>query len=245
MLYILLPAFNEEQSLPNLLNRFQKVLAEWELEYLVVVVDDGSIDKTAEIALDFSRKMNLDLVPHPHNMGLGAAMRTGFDYITKCTGPDDLILAMDADDTHNPENLRDMMAMINTGKDVVIASRYEKGGKEVGLSLHRKILSLGASFLLKLFFPIERAKDYTCGFRLYRADLIKKAIDGFSENFITTNSFVCMAEILIKLSYLGARVGEVPLILRYDLKQGESKMKKIRTIVRYLRLIASEKFYNR
>ncbi|NLD35606.1 MAG: glycosyltransferase [Desulfatiglans sp.] len=242
MLYVLLPAYNEEKSMQSLLERFKKLFAENKIHYLIVVVDDGSTDRTAETVNGFNNEINISLVPHPYNMGLGAAMRTGFDYIAGLSKPGDLILTMDADDTHNPSIVGDMIQKIQKGKDIIIASRYEHGGEEIGLALHRKILSLGASFLLKIFFPIEGVKDYTCGFRLYSADIIKKAVDKYKENFITHNSFVCMAEILIKLSYLGVKVDEVPLILRYDLKQGQSKMKKIRTIFRYIHFIFREKF---
>lgn len=99
---------------------------------------------------------------------------------------------------------------------MAIASRYETGGDEVGLKLHRKILSRGASFLLDKCFKVEGAKDYTCGYRMYRRSVIKNAFNRYGENFIVENSFVCMAEILIKVAYLPARVAEVPLVLRYE-----------------------------
>lgn len=240
MLYVHLPAYNEEKSLPPLLDRFAELFPKLGIPYRIVIVDDGSSDRTAEVTREYAKKMNVELVPHPRNMGLGAAMRTGFEHIAAEARPEDYILTMDADDTHNPEIVPGMMRMAEEGKDVVIASRYEQGGQEVGLALDRKILSRGASGLLGTFFPIPGAKDYTCGFRLYRASIVQKAVKGYGERFITTNTFVCMAEILIKLARIGARVGEVPLVLRYDRKQGESKMKKMRTIARYLGLIVHE-----
>ena len=131
-----------------------------------------------------------------------------------------------------------MVTLIQAGKDVVIASRYADGGKEVGLSHARHIFSGGASFLLRLFFPIPGARDYTCGYRAYRVELLQRAFRVYGPELIEERGFTCMAELLIKLGKLGARLGEVPLILRYDLKSGPSKMKVMATIARYGVLIS-------
>jgi dolichol-phosphate mannosyltransferase len=90
---------------------------------------------------------------------------------------------------------------------------------------------------LKIAFPIRGAKDYTCGYRLYSGRILRKAGEIYGENLVEEPNFVCMVEILIKLARTGASIGEVPLVLRYDLKAGASKMKIGRTIVRYLGLI--------
>ena len=77
------------------------------------------------------------------------------------------------------------------------------------------------------------ARDYTCGFRLYRAAMLRRAADAWGDRLVEEAGFTCMAEVLLKLGRGGARVAEVPLILRYDLKEGASKMKVMRTIARY------------
>jgi dolichol-phosphate mannosyltransferase len=241
MIHVMLPAYNEERALPLLLESYSKLLGERQVDYRVIVVDDGSVDRTAELTEQYAGRMPLELLRHGINRGLGAAMRTGLSHVAKISGPADLVVTMDADNTHNPEILFQMVEKIEQGADVVIASRYETGGKEVGLTIHRKILSHGASFLIDKCFRVEGAKDYTCGYRMYRTSVIKQAFERYGEDFITENSFVCMAEILIKTAYLPAKVAEVPLVLRYDLKEGTSKMKKIRTIMRYVRFIIREK----
>lgn len=241
MIYVMLPAYNEEKALPVLLDSFSRLFRESELPYKVVVVDDGSVDRTASIAERYARNMPLELLKHGVNKGLGAAMRTGLSRVAKISTATDLVVTMDADNTHNPDILLRMLKKMEEGADVVIASRYETGGDEVGLKLHRKILSRGASFLLDICFKVEGAKDYTCGYRMYRCSVLKNAFNRYGENFIVENGFVCMAEILVKVAYLPARVAEVPLVLRYDLKEGTSKMKKLKTIMRYLRFIVREK----
>jgi dolichol-phosphate mannosyltransferase len=240
MLFIMLPAYNEEHSLQDLLNRIKEV-QDANSDYQVLLIDDGSTDSTVNIAERYSQTMNITILKHGENRGLGAAMRTGFTHLAAVADSSDIIFAMDADNTHDPKILHLMQRKITLGADVVIASRYAEGGKEVGLKYHRKMLSRGASLLLKIFFRIEGANDYTCGYRAYKAAIIKDAITLYGDTFVTENSFVCMAEILIKLSRLTTNIEEVPLILRYDLKESASKMKKLRTIARYLFFILREK----
>lgn len=241
MIYVMLPAYNEEKALPLLLNSYAKLLGDRQMPYQVIIVDDGSTDHTADIAQSYADQIPLELIKHGINKGLGAAMRTGLSHVANISSPSDVVVTMDADNTHNPEILFQMLEKIEQGADVVIASRYEAGGQEIGLTFHRKILSLGASFLLNACFKVEGAKDYTCGYRMYRTSVISDAFKRYGGNFIVENSFVCMAEILIKIAYLPAKVVEVPLVLRYDLKEGTSKMKKIKTIARYIKFIIREK----
>jgi len=97
---------------------------------------------------------------------------------------------------------------------------------------------LAASLLFRALFPIPGVRDYTCGYRAYRGAILQRAFATYRDQFIEESGFTCMAEILIKLRRLSVRAGEVPLILRYDLKSGTTKMKVTRTITRYWVLIA-------
>jgi dolichol-phosphate mannosyltransferase len=150
-----------------------------------------------------------------------------------------VIATMDADNTHDPGLLPAMwQALDERAADVVIASRYVHGGEEVGLSALRRVLSRGASFLLTAVTPVRGARDYTCGFRVYRAATLRRAALAWGERLVEEAGFTCMAEILLKLGRGGARVDEIPLVLRYDLKAGASKMKILRTISRYFAMAA-------
>jgi dolichol-phosphate mannosyltransferase len=145
---------------------------------------------------------------------------------------------MDADNTHDPALLTDMVRRMNDEHaDIVIASRYAPGGREIGLSPLRRVLSRGASFLLSISARVGGARDYTCGYRLYRAAVLRRAVAAWGERLVEEAGFTCMAEVLLKLGRGGARVSESPLVLRYDLKEGASKMKMARTIARYFELI--------
>ena len=236
-LWIALPAYNEERSLPPLLERYvalRPVIEQRGGRLRVLVVDDGSTDGTIAVARKFSDRLDLEVIPHQVNQNLGAALRTGLTGALARATDDDLIGTMDADNTHDPALFPRMWDTLDREKaDVVIASRYCPGGDEVGLTPLRKVLSRGASLLLSTVANVPGARDYTCGFRLYRASTLRRALNAWGEKFIEEAGFVCMAEVLVKLGLGGAKVTEAPLILRYDLKEGASKMKIMRTISRY------------
>lgn len=239
--WLALPAYNEERSLPALLERcvpVARTLDNQGQHFAVLVVDDGSRDGTIEAARPFSSRLRLEVIPHDRNRGLGAALRTGLTAALARAADDDRIATMDADNTHDPALIPDMLRrMDEQHADVVIASRYAPGGREIGLSPLRRVLSRGASFLLSMSVGVRGARDYTCGYRLYRAATLRRAAAAWGERLVEEAGFTCMAEVLLKLGRGGARVAESPLVLRYDLKEGASKMKMTRTIARYFELI--------
>ncbi|WP_051330859.1 glycosyltransferase family 2 protein [Aneurinibacillus terranovensis] len=235
--FILLPCYNEEKALPLLLNRISDVFED-ESSYEVIIINDGSYDETLPIAKQYSKRMPVHIIDHGVNKGLGSAMKNGLQYAATVAAYEDVVVALDADNTHNPTLIKEMINKLKKEDlDIIIASRYAKGGQEIGLSLHRKFLSLGASTILKMFFHIPGVRDYTCGYRAYSAAILKQAHLIYNNALVEELGFVCMAEIIIKLSLIGAKIGEVGLVLRYDQKEGKSKMKIIKTINRYLQLI--------
>lgn len=238
MLYIFLPAYNEEKDIGLLMQRIRTAMNASEVMYRVLVVNDGSTDRTAQLVAACQPEMPVDLIEHTVNQGLGQAMLSGLRRAAGMLRDEDVLVTMDADNTHDPLLIGRMALEIQSGADLVIASRYEKGGQEIGLSPVRSLLSRSASALLKSFFPIRGAKDYTCGFRAYRGKVLRKAYQVYGDQLVEERGFTCMAEILIKLRVIGIRVVEVPLVLRYDLKSGKSKMKVLRTILRYFVLIS-------
>ena len=242
MIYILLPAYNEERDIATLLHRIQDAMQALGGSYKVLVVNDGSTDGTLAVVDGLKKEIPIELLDHGVNKGLGQAMLTGLTRAAELVQDDQILVTMDADNTHDPCLIGQMVEKIRSGSDIVIASRYEQGGEEVGLSRLRSFLSRGASTLLMIFFPIPGAKDYTCGYRAYLGGALKIADQVFGSRLVEERGFTCMAEILIKFRSLKARVSEVPLVLRYDLKSGQSKMKVLRTILRYFVLIAHNLF---
>lgn len=239
---VVLPAYNEEACLARLLDRIDEAMFEANQPYQVLVVDDGSSDRTAEIARSFCGRMPLILVQHAVNEGLGGTIKDGLLRAAQEARDKDVIITMDADDTHTPGLILRMLRMINEGHDVVIASRYQPGARVLGVPWFRRQLSNCASLLFRIVMPISGVRDYTCGYRAYRGQVIKQAIEQYGQSFVDQEGFQCMVDILLKLRKLDLIFGEVPFILRYDFKQGPSKMNVGRTITRTLMLMLKRKF---
>jgi dolichol-phosphate mannosyltransferase len=240
--HIILPAYNEEGGLGSLLGRICEVMKAAELDYGVIVVDDGSSDGTAAVALAHKEHLPVTLIAHEHNRGLGAAMRSGFQAVGACAGEDDIVVTMDADDTHHPDQIEMMVSKIDAGCDVVIASRYRRGSIVKGVPAHRRFTSWAGSMLFRLVLPIRGVRDFTCGYRAYRVHVLKQALDHYGEGFVEHEGFQCMVDVLLKLRPFGLCFGEVPFVLRYDLKAGVSKMAVSSTIVNTLKLILKRRF---
>jgi dolichol-phosphate mannosyltransferase len=237
MIHLVLPAYNEERSIPPLLGEIGAAMAESGLDYRVVVVDDGSTDGTARAAREGAGPVPLLLVAHPVNKGLSEAMKTGLLEALKGASPRDIIVTMDSDNTHIPGLIVRMVRMIREGHDVVIASRYRRGARVVGVPLLRRALSYGARCLFTAFFPIPGVRDYTSGYRAYRASVIGEMFRIYGDEFVDRPGFSCMVDILLKIRRHPVIMGEVPLVLRYDRKSGDSKMKVGQTILETLGLI--------
>ena len=174
-------------------------------------------------------------------MGLGATIRDGIMAAAEVARPRDIIVTMDADDTHTPGLILRMVRMITEGHDVVIASRYQPGSRVVGVPFLRVLLSYFGSWLFRVMFPTKGVKDFTCGYRAYRAEVIQNASTRYGSKLFNQEGFQCMVDLLLKLRKLNLIFGEVSMILRYDQKEGASKMNVSATIRRTLTLMLRSK----
>lgn len=240
--FLALPAYNEQDGLPKLLASFCRAMTELNLAHRLVICDDGSRDATREVIEAWTHRLPVDLTMHPINRGLGETIRDALCLALKVASEDDVVVTMDADNTHPPELIADMLRQIKHGSDVVVASRYRPGARVVGLSRFRQVLSWGARMIFRVALPIRGISDYTCGFRMYRAAVLRRAFATYGDQFVTERGFSCMAEILVKISRLKVRMSEVPLVLRYDRKAGVSKMRVGRTVVSTLKLLIRLRF---
>lgn len=235
--FFALPAFNEEQDLGALLDAFERQMNASAFAFQVVIVDDGSTDGTTRVVREWAARMPVRLVQHPTNRGLGETIRDALCVAAEMAMPDDVIVTMDADNTHSPSLIPAMVDTIAQGSDVVIASRYRHGSRVVGLAPSRHLMSYGARFLFQAAFPVKGVRDYTCGFRAYRASVVKEAFALYNNTLVQERGFAAMAEILLKLRAMRVRFSEVPMVLRYDLKTGDSKMRVGATVMKTLRMI--------
>lgn len=235
-LYVVLPAYNENEALVAIAWELEQVLKDYTFQ--ILVVDDGSTDASMAI-LAQAGLPHVRVIHHEVNRGLGAALRTGLNAACqRATQDGDVVIVMDADCTHTPYLIDRLVRLIREGNDIAIASRYRYGAQVIGLSPVRELLSHGASWLFRLMLPIRNVKDYTCGFRAYRVSLLRRAMAHYGDRLITENGFSCMAELLVKLARFGALVCEAPMVLRYDRKRSTSKMRVAKTILTSLGVLA-------
>ncbi|MBS7633590.1 glycosyltransferase [Candidatus Bathyarchaeota archaeon] len=233
--FVVLPCYNEEMSLSLLAERIDEACAK--MDYSVIAVDDGSKDQTYATLLKLQKHFPIIIKRHTRNMGLQAALRTG---LTKAasTAKDngDGIVVMDADLTHDPKYIPHMIAALAKGYDVAIGSRYVKGGVQLGVPVHRQVLSIGMRFVSMCLFRLP-VRDVTSGYRAYRAELLKRLLATYGDSFIESKGFEVAFELLIKTCKLGARFAEIPLRLDYSKKKSRSKLAVQKTIFNYFKLI--------
>jgi dolichol-phosphate mannosyltransferase len=231
---IVLPAYDEAAGLADLLARIATRVTR---EHEILLVDDGSTDETAAIAERASERQPVRVLRHPVNQGYGRALRTGLLAAAERGGT---VVTLDADDTHDPALIEALVAAIDDGYDLVVASRYQPGAAEVGVPAYRRALSRAASVVFKTAIGIQGLHDYTSGFRAYRGSLLAELVRVHGrEGLVEDAGFASGFELLLKAAALGARVGEVPLVLRYDRKRGPSKLSVARTLPRYAKVVAA------
>lgn len=240
MVTVALPAYNEEQALGTLLDRLCGLVDKHDLALRVIVVNDGSVDSTHSIAENhrLAHEGRMLVIDHPRNLGLPAAMRTAIEWFVKQAETDDVLVTMDADDTHDPEEIMQMLERTGVGVDIVIGSRFQPGARMYGVSPMRRVLSQGVLVFMRLLAPLPGVRDYSCGFRLYSARILAEVMHAYGNRLIETQGFSVQSELLIKCAAKGARIEEVPMILHYDRKIGKSKINMGNTLSGYVQLIS-------
>jgi dolichol-phosphate mannosyltransferase len=243
MIVVVLPAYNEAEAIPRLLVRLRDVARTSSESFRCLVVDDGSGDGTADVAeRENSAALPVQVIRHPQNRGLDGALDTGLRGAVAQCEDDDWIVTMDADDTHPPDVIPRMIESAQRHQSqVIIASRFRPGAEWHGLSWDRRLFSYGVSFLFRIVWPMAGVRDYSCGYRAYRAGVIRAAYARWGDGFVNERSFACMPDVLWKVSRLQPRFSEVPLSLHYDRKPGPSKMQVYRTIRRSLALLVKRR----
>jgi dolichol-phosphate mannosyltransferase len=235
---VVLPAYNEAAGIASLINGISGALGEARLRHELIVVNDGSTDGTLSALQGLTKTVKqLRIVNHGANQGLGSSIRDGLSCASALADKNDVIVTMDADETHAPALILRLVGLIREGFDVVIASRYQPGSRVVGVTAGRRFLSFAASALFRLAFPAAGVRDYTCGYRAYRAEVLQRALSDYGDAFVDQAGFQCMVDILLKLRSMKCVFGEVPIVLRYDRKQGASKMPVTATILSTLKLL--------
>jgi dolichol-phosphate mannosyltransferase len=210
---VVLPAFNEAGNLAPLISELDAVLSSHPGSR-IIVVNDGSTDTTAdELKQIAGTTPSLDIVTHPANKGLAAALKTGIARAieTRC----DVAVFLDSDLSHRPADLPVLLEQIERGADVVLGSRFVPGGGMLGVPMWRRTISrLGNDFgRLVLGVPF---RDLTTGYRALRRGVLENVQLG-------EDGFTIQLESVIRAHAAGYRVAEAPIVLGTR-RHGESHM---------------------
>ncbi len=211
---IILPTYCEAQNI-------EKLIAEIEdlpLNASILVIDDSSPDGTAETVKKLQMNYpNILLLVRPKKSGLGSAITDGFRVFLSLNHVPEYVFTMDADYSHNPADLPRLMTKMSSGCDLVIGSRYVKGGKTQGWPYSRKIISRGANTIARRILGLK-LKDCTSGFRCYSTNFLRQTI-----RFLHSQTYDIQIETVKQAHKQGFKIQEIP-ILFVNRKQGKSKL---------------------
>ena len=209
----IIPTYNEIESLPKTLQRLRAAVPDSD----VLIADDNSPDGTGDYADGIAAAdPQVHVLHRKGKEGLGAAYIAGFrwglerDY--------DILVEMDADGSHKPEQLPLLLAAAEDGADLVIGSRWVPGGSVVNWPLHRKILSRGGSTYSRLMLGV-RVRDITAGYRAFRRTTLEKLDLGAVESV----GYGFQVDMTFRVARLGLQIREVPITF-VEREFGASKM---------------------
>lgn len=210
---VCIPTYNEKENILSIAQAVRGSLPTAD----ILVVDDSSPDGTADIVRGFQKDNPwLKLHVRKEKKGLGAAYIDGFQRLIE--GGYDIIVQMDADFSHQPKYLPRFIEEIDKGADVVIGSRYVKGGGTENWDLTRRIISRGGSFYARTILCLKQ-NDVTAGYKCWRADMLKKVIVGD----LKLSGFGFQIEMSFRTRLVGANIKEYPIVFP-DREKGVSKM---------------------
>lgn len=210
---LVLPTYNELENL----RRFVEAVLQSSPGIHILVIDDDSPDGTGAIADDLSSKHpGVRVIHRKHERGLGSAYRTGFRMVHG--EPYDVVVTMDADFSHDPKEIPELIRLVESGNDVVVGSRYCPGGKIANWPWHRRALSKSANRFTRMMLGVK-ISDCTSGYRAYSAS----ALDQIETENVPGDGYVFLSQIIYRAGKAGLRIGEHPITFK-DRELGESKM---------------------
>ncbi|WP_448591151.1 polyprenol monophosphomannose synthase [Thermoflexus hugenholtzii] len=211
---VIIPTYNERENIEALL----RAILSLPLDLEVVVVDDHSPDGTGEIVDRMAAAdPRIHVIHRPAKLGLGTAYTTGFRF--GLARGYERLLTMDADFSHNPAHLPDLLARSQEA-DLVIGSRYVPGGEVIDSPWYRRLLSRGANRFARLMLGLT-PRDVTAGFRCYRPQVL----EAIAPETIRAEGYAFLIEITYRAQRAGFRIAEVPIRFQ-DRRYGRSKISR-------------------
>ena len=208
---VVIPTYNERENLELLTSMVRQE------GFGVLIVDDSSPDGTGELAdsLAYSDEA-IGVVHRPSKQGLGAAYSEGF--ARALASGAGVIAQMDADFSHDPRSLRDLVGALDDGADVALGSRYVAGGGTPDWPWHRRLISAGGNLYARWLLGLD-VHDATGGFRAFRAEVLSELAPETAE----ASGYAFQVEMVWRATAQGLRITEVPIVFS-DRRYGSSKM---------------------
>lgn len=214
--YVTIATYNEKDNIEKLILKIFGLDIE---DLSVITIDDNSPDGTAKIVERLQTQLpKLHLIKRTKKLGYGSAHLEGFSYALQHKA--DIVVSMDADFSHDPLKIIQLIKAVQSGADVAVGSRKIAGGKIIGWNQWRKFCSAGAMITSKLLLGIK-TNDLTSGFRAYN----RKVLTTINLNEIKSNGYSFLEELIYKIEKHGFVVREIPIIFR-DRQLGQSKLSK-------------------
>jgi len=212
---VILPTYREAENIGKLIEDIEDL----NLNSEILVIDDSSPDETAMIVKEKQKKYpNVVLCNRPKKSGLGSAITDGFRYFLNAASPPKYVFTMDADYSHNPQDMPKLLAtMRDCDCGIVIGSRYSKGGQIKGWPLSRKIISKAANSIARASLSLQ-LRDCTAGFRCYSTQFLSEVIGN-----LHSQTYEIQIETVRQASLRNFQVKETP-VLFVNRKQGKSKL---------------------
>lgn len=232
MIRIIIPVYNEEKNIEDCIVRAAQAIDGQ--KYQFYIVNDGSKDNSVAILNRLSQKFSIKIINHETNKGIAQVFHSAITNVVRDGEKDDIIIIMEGDGTSDQKLLISMVENIRSGRDVVIASRYKKGGGYKNFPVKRIFYSKLANLVFRLLFPSKKVMDYTIFYRAYSFEVLKKALNIYKNSIITSKYFVANTELLIKLMKLTTNIEEIPFMYDYGRKRGKSGLNIRKNLFQYL-----------
>jgi dolichol-phosphate mannosyltransferase len=227
---VIAPTYNEKGSIANLVETIfkeQEKISNWELN--VLVIDSRSTDGTIEVIKKLQKKYHRLYLLETEKEGLGKAYLRAFKFCEEKLNPY-LVIDIDADGQHDPAIIHQFIKKIEVGSDFVVGTRYAKGGSiPKNWAIYRKILSIGASLVMRIGFMKLKITDWTSGYRAIKFWLVKNAYDHI-KNYSGYVFQIAFLDFAIKNN---AVISEVPIQFQ-ERKWGISKINALQYILQSL-----------
>jgi len=212
---VIIPTYNEKENIEKMIRRICSLIREFD----ILIIDDGSPDNTPDVVKELQDKEfkdNLHLVQRPGKLGLGTAYITGFRWALERDYQ--YIFEMDADFSHNPDDLLKLQNACENGADMAIGSRYISGVNVVNWPMGRVLMSYFASKYVRCVTGMK-ITDTTAGFKCYR----RKVLESIDLEKIKFKGYAFQIEMKFTAWKMGFKIEEIPIIFT-ERKEGSSKM---------------------